>query len=414
MKRRVIVIGGGPAGMMAAIAAAENGCSALLIEANEKLGKKLYITGKGRCNLTNGCEREEFFKNIPRNPRFLMSGFSRLDNHALMQRFEDWGVPLVVERGERVFPASGKASDITRALSQQLVALGVEVRVNTRCTGLNIENGAVCAVRTGRGTFPCDAAIIATGGVSYPLTGSTGDGYSFAEEAGHQVIPPRGSLVPLETEDEWKRPLQGLSLKNVELCARKGKKLLYRERGEMMFTHFGITGPLVLSLSAHLPEDLDGVEVWIDLKPALTEEQVAARLLREIEGAQRRRLSTILCELMPRSFAEVFGSIAGMDGATEGHQITREQRAALARIVKHVPLRVSGPRPVAEAVVTRGGVDVRGVEPATMRSKMVKGLHFAGEVLDVDAYTGGFNLQIAFTTGYAAGVAAARTEEETP
>lgn len=394
--------------MMAAISAAEAGARVTLLDGNEKTGKKLYITGKGRCNLTNACDAEEFLRNVPRNPRFLMSCFSAFDNRALMDYVERMGVPLKVERGERVFPQSEKASDISRALNRRMEELGV--RVKLRCPVLSVQAG-MC-VRTQQEEISCDAVIIATGGCSYPVTGSTGDGYRFARELGHTVTAPRASLVPLETREDWPRTLQGLTLKNVELSAKAGKKTIFSEQGEMLFTHFGVTGPLTLSLSAHLPEDLTSVRAFIDMKPALTVEQLDARLLRDFEQAQRKQLSTVLPGLVPGSMGPMLAQLCGIDPATPVHQITRVQRATLCATLKAMLFTLRAARPIQEAVVTRGGVDVREVSPKTMESKLVGGLYFAGEVLDVDAYTGGFNLQIAFSTGRAAGLAAATREAE--
>jgi predicted Rossmann fold flavoprotein len=335
-----------------------------------------------------------------------------MDSRALMRYVEGLGVPLVVERGNRVFPQSGKASDVTRAFQRRLLEVGAVTRIGDACRGLIVEEGVVRGVHCASGDVPGDAVIVATGGRSYPMTGSTGDGYLFAEQAGHAVNPPRASLVPLETAEDWPKRLTGLSLRNVELCAAQGKKRIFCERGEMLFTHFGVSGPLVLSLSAHLPEDAAACDVWIDLKPALTEEQLDARLLREIEEAKRKQLATVLGTLMPHRLAEEFSAIAGVDASLPAGQLNKAQRLTIVQTLKHVPLAISGTRPIDEAVITRGGVDVRGVNPKTMESKLVKGLYFAGEVLDVDGYTGGFNLQIAFMTGYAAGMAAGAAEGE--
>jgi len=393
MNAVVTVIGGGPAGMAAALFAARAGAKVTLLERNEKLGRKLYITGKGRCNVTNTAENP--MEHIPRNPRFLHAAFAFLSASALRALLESGGCPTKVERGGRVFPLSDKSSDVTRALEHMLREAGVEVRLNSRVPSLLplLEKGAV---------------VVATGGASYPITGSTGDGYAFAREIGHTVHPPRPSLIPLVTRDDWPRSLQGLSLKNVRLSASAGKKARFDELGEMLFTHFGISGPLVLSMSSHiLDDDLSALDVRLDMKPGLTLEQLEKRIQRDLDEDPRKRLVSLLPRLVPASLAEQVPALCGLNPDKPAGQLTRQERRRLAEGLKAIPLPVAGYRPLTEAIVTRGGVDVKEVDPKTMRSKLHPGLYFAGELLDVDAHTGGYNLQIAFSTGALAGRSAA-------
>ena len=400
----VVVIGGGPAGMIAAAEAAGAGAQTILLEQNEKLGKKLYITGKGRCNVTNACERDGFFAAVVKNPRFLYSAFAAFDNRDLMALLERLGVPLKTERGGRVFPVSDKSSDILRAMERHVRASGVQVRLHTRAIGLRIEDGAVCAVRTENGEIPCEAAIIATGGCSYPQTGSTGDGYRFAAEAGHAVEPPRGALVPLVTEETWPAALAGLTLKNVTLSAyREQKRLFQSEPGEMLFTHFGVSGPLVLTLSSLIAEEPAGVRLAIDLKPGLTQEQLDARLLRDLDANRQKQLAGALHALLPERLLLAVLEQAGVDAQKRVSELKRGERMAVRDTLKALPLTVRCARPIEEAVVTRGGVSVREVRSRDLASKRIRGLYFAGEVLDVDAVTGGYNLQIAWSTGALAG-----------
>ena len=412
----ILVIGGGAAGMAASIFAARSGASVTLLEKNEKLGKKVYITGKGRCNLTNDCDRDTFLGQVPRNPRFLYAALSFFPPQAMMSLLEEAGCPVTVQRGRRVFPASEKASDVTRALSSLMRAAGVRVRLNTAVRSLETNDGRVSAVRTEAGErIPADAVIVCTGGLSYPSTGSTGDGYRFAAEAGHTVLPASPVLVGLETAESWPRSLQGLSLKNVTLSLVRGKKVLYEELGEMLFTHFGVSGPLVLEASCHLPEDLSGVSLRVDLKPGLTPEQLDARLLRDFAASGRKELRTELNTLLPASLAACFPRLCSLPEGLHCSQVTAEQRRRLGERLKALPMTILRPRPIAEAVVTRGGVSVREVDPAAMRSRLWPNLYFAGEVLDVDAHTGGYNLQIAWATGALAGRSAAESlpREET-
>ena len=410
MSKRVVVIGGGAAGMMAAISAAESGAQVTLLEPNERLGKKLNITGKGRCNVTNNCSMEDLMANIPCNGKFLYSAFSRFNSQDTMAFFEKLGVPLKTERGNRVFPQSDSAFDISDALKHQMNRLRV-VWAHERALSIETGDGAVCAVVGEKKRHEADAVILATGGVSYPGTGSTGDGYRMAGELGHTIVEPRGSLVPLESDDASCGKMQGLALKNVELTALNRKnKAVFREFGEMLFTHFGVSGPLVLSASAHLRHwEREQYRLVIDLKPALDEQKLESRILRDLAEQSNRDLEKIVAGLVPHSMVPVVLDKLGISGELKAHSVTREQRRELIALLKHFPVSVTGPRPVREAIVTSGGIKVGEVQPATMESKKVSGLYFAGEILDVDAYTGGFNLQIAWATGRQAGISAAES-----
>ena len=404
----IAVIGGGAAGMMAAIAAAQAGAEVTLFDGNEKLGKKIYITGKGRCNVTNTARGDEFLKNVVHNPRFLYSSFAEFDNDALMQLIEEAGTPLKTERGGRVFPVSDKASDITRALERLMNKHKVRVCLKSRVRHIIPADGGF-DLDFGRETRHFDRVVCACGGVSYPTTGSDGGGFALVRELGHDVTPLRPSLIPVLTREQWCRDLQGLSLKNVQLTAKKGKKTLYTELGEMLFTHFGISGPLVLSMSCYIvDEDLDKIEITIDMKPGLTREQLERRLLRDFEEKPRAQLGTVLDGLLPRAMTPIAAQLAQVDETTPVSQVTREMRERLVGTLKGLPVHASGFRPVSEAIVTRGGVKINQVDPRTMQSKVCPGLYLAGEMLDVDAFTGGFNLQIAFTTGHCAGASAAQ------
>ncbi len=405
----MLVIGGGAAGMLAAIGAGRAGARVTLLERNEKLGKKVYITGKGRCNVTNACEPDAFQRSVVRNPRFLYSALAALPPAALMEMLEKLGCPVMVERGNRVFPRGEKASDVTRAFERELGRLGVKVRLSTRARSLTVENGRCAGVRTEDGEkLMADAVILCTGGQSYPSTGSTGDGWRWLGETGHTVLPPMPSLIPMECGELWTRDLQGLSLKNVRLTLTHGKRTLFTDLGEMLFTHFGVSGPLVLSASAYMAGlDPKEVALLLDLKPGLTERQLDARLLRELDAAGRKRLQTLLCGLYPSRLAEVMPALCGVDGMKQAGEITREERCRLVVGGKGLRLPVTGTRPLAEAVVTRGGLSVRELNPATMESRRLPGLYVAGELVDVDALTGGFNLHIAFATGLLAGASAA-------
>ena len=405
----ILILGGGAAGLMAAVTAAENGATVTVLERNEKLGRKLYITGKGRCNCTNVCAPDAFRQNVVRNPRFLYSALEALPPEALLEKLAAWGCPTVVERGNRAFPASQKASDVTRAFERRLAALGGRVQLNARVASLTVEEGRVCGVTLASGEkIPADAVIVCTGGVSYPATGSTGDGYALLDACGHKIVPPRPALVPLMSAEPWVRALQGLSLKNVRLTLMRGKKRLFTELGEMVFTHFGYSGPLVLSASSYLAgEMLSECTLLLDLKPGLTEQQLSDRILRDVGEAGKKRVQTLLRGLFPERLAETMATLCGIDPLKPANALRREERETLTRMTKALPLPVSGTEPIAAAVVTAGGADVRDFNPATLESKRIRGLYAAGEVLDVDALTGGFNLHIAFATGYCAGRAAA-------
>jgi len=396
--------------MMAAIAAAEAGASVCLLEGNERLGKKLNITGKGRCNLTNQCDQDEFLRNIPCNGRFLYSAYSRFSSADVMAFFEELGVPLKVERGNRVFPVSDRAFDVSGALEKRIKRLGVRV-VRDRAEALLISGGNLRGVRGGRGDYEAERVIAATGGVSYPLTGSTGDGYRLAKQAGHTVIEPRGSLVPLCAAGTLCAGAQGLSLRNAALRVYENGKKIYQDFGEMLFTHFGVSGPMVLSASAHMRQfDKKQYRLEIDLKPALDEPALDKRLVSDFGKRANSDFSNALDELLPRKLIGPFVELTGIDPHQKVHDLTREQRRRVLTLLKALPVEITGPRPVAEAIVTSGGVCVREVDPSTMESKRLAGLYFAGEVLDVDAYTGGFNLQIAWSTGHLAGVSAASVD----
>ena len=412
MQNRIIVIGGGAAGLMAAIYASRAGAEVVLLEKNEKLGKKVYITGKGRCNVTNASEREEFLRHVFRNPRFLYASLAELDNEGLMRLIESEGVPLKTERGNRVFPVSDHSSDIILALKRAMEKGNVDVRLNAGAESLLIQDGRIAGVKLETGeSISANAVIIATGGVSYPSTGSTGDGYRFAEAAGHTIETPRASLVPIETRESWPANLMGLTLKNVRLTAYatvKGKeKVLYSEMGEMLFTHFGISGPLVLTLSCLMPENPESVRLEIDLKPALDEAALDARLVRDFRELSRKQLVAAMDGLVPHNLGLQLLLLAHLSATAPINGVTVEQRKSLVRLLKAVPLTPKRLRGFDEAIITRGGVNVKEVNPKTVESKCVSGLYFAGEVLDLDAATGGYNLQIAFSTGALAGKSAA-------
>ena len=412
MQKKIIVIGGGPGGMMAAIYAARAGAQVTLLEQNEKLGKKLYITGKGRCNVTNAAEREEFLQHVFRNPRFLYAAFAELDNTGLMRLIENEGVPLKTERGNRVFPVSDHSSDIILALKRAMEKADVEICLNTRVKSLQTEETRISGVQLESGeVLSADAVILATGGMSYPSTGSTGDGYRFAEDAGHTIETPKPSLVPIETRESWPANLMGLTLKNVRLTAFatvKGKeKVLYSEMGEMLFTHFGISGPLVLTLSCLMPENPEEVRLEIDLKPALDESTLDARLVRDFRELSRKQLAAAMDGLVPHNLGIQLLLLAHLPATLPINSVTAEQRKSLVKLLKAVPLTPKRLRGFDEAIITRGGVNVKEVNPKTMESKRIQGLYFAGELLDLDAATGGYNLQIAFSTGALAGQSAA-------
>ena len=397
----VIVIGGGPAGMYAAITAAQNNCKVLLLERNDRLGKKLLITGKGRCNVTNNCDEQEILKNIPRNGRFLYSAMAAQPPASVMDFFEKNGCELKTERGNRVFPQSDKAVSVLECLQSRMRRLGVTVQT-TRVSEIMTGAGGVCGVKAGTQVFQGRNVILATGGLSYPTTGSTGDGFRMAQALGHTVTATEGSLVPLETAGEDCQQMQGLSLRNVavKLLNAKGK-VLYKDFGELLFTHFGISGPTVLSASAHLKGD--GCRLVIDLKPALEENKLDERILRDLSMYQNRSMENALTDLLPRSMIPVVLRRLEIDPNMQANSLKKQQRRALVELLKGFSVEVTGKRPVAEAIITSGGIKVSEIDPKTMESKIVPGLYFAGEIIDCDAYTGGFNLQIAWATAYAAG-----------
>ena len=416
MNKKIVVIGGGAAGMMAALSAAEQGAQVTLLEPNERLGKKLNITGKGRCNVTNNTDIEGLLANIPCNGKFLYSAFNRFNSADTMNFFEKLGVQLKTERGNRVFPVSDSAFDISAALERRLKALKVQV-LRDRASALKIEDGAVCGVVGERGRYSAQAVVLATGGVSYPATGSTGDGHRMAAEAGHTVTPLQGSLVPLQGIIAAGIPcvrLQGLSLRNVSLTVFENDKKIYTDFGELLFTHFGLSGPVILSASAHMARGEDGYTVRIDLKPALDEKTLDARILRDFSAAQNRDFENSLSALLPRSMIPVVIARSGIDPLQKVNSITKQQRRALLETIKCFSVPIACKAPVEDAIVTSGGVKVSEVNAKTMESKRVQGLYFAGELLDVDAYTGGFNLQIAWATGRLAGLSAAAKEFSSP
>lgn len=402
----IIVVGGGAAGMMAAIAAAKQGHCVTLLEKNEKLGKKIYITGKGRCNVTNACEMDKLFENMVSNPKFLYSAFYDYTNVQVMDLLKEAGCPLKIERGERVFPVSDHASDIIAALERTLKKKGVKVQLGTTVKNIFAKNGCVTGVELERNQrMDADAVVIATGGLSYPSTGATGDGYRMAEALGHTVKECTPALVPMEIGEEWCKELQGLSLKNVTLTMRCGNKQVYHGFGEMLFTHFGISGPLVLSASSYYGKckDKSQISVGIDLKPALSEEQLDRRILREFEQNPNKQFKNVVGSLYPSKLIPVMIALSGIEGEKKIHEITKEERKRLLTATKQLTMQVKGLRDFNEAIITQGGIHVKEVNPSTMESKLVSGLYFAGEILDLDGLTGGFNLQIAWSTGHLAG-----------
>lgn len=405
---RVLVVGGGPAGMMAAIQAAKQGNAVTLLEQNEKLGKKLFITGKGRCNVTNDCDVTELFDSVVSNKKFLYSAFYSFSNQDVKDFFEEQGLRLKVERGRRVFPASDKSSDVIKALGNALKKLEVKIRLRTRVDKVLTENDIVCGVRLSDGEcLNADKVILATGGVSYKSTGSDGSGLVMAEKLGHQVTKLRPGLVGMCTKEAWVRDMQGLTLKNVAVSIGKkqGKKPLYEDFGELLFTHYGVSGPLILSASSRLGDELEKEDLYIkiDLKPALSKEQLDSRILRDFEERKNADLSNAMVHLLPKSMIPVMLHVCGLDPAKKVNEVTRGEREQLVKGMKEFPLTINGLRDIQEAIITRGGVTVKEVDPSTMESKIVKNLYLAGEMLDLDALTGGYNLQIAWSTGYLAG-----------
>ena len=404
-----IVIGGGPAGMMAAITAAKAGQNVILLDKNDRLGKKLLITGKGRCNVTNDCTAQEVLNNTPRNGKFLYSVMSAFPPEKAMAFFRENGCALKTERGQRVFPESDKSQSVLDALQRQLRQQKVTVPAQ-KAEEILLEEGKVVGVKTDQGDLRCNWVILATGGASYPATGSTGDGYRMAKQLGHTIVEPRGSLVPLETAGEDCQRMQGLALRNVavKLLNPKGKAV-YQDFGEMLFTHFGVSGPTVLSASAHIGKG-EGWKLRIDLKPALEEKKLDDRILRDLEMYQNRSMENALTDLLPRSMIPVILDRIGVEHSLQANSLTKQKRRALLENLKAFDVEIIRKRPVSEAIITSGGVKTGEIDPKTMESKKVPGLYFAGEIIDCDAYTGGFNLQIAWATGYAAGTAVSETD----
>lgn len=403
----VIVVGGGAAGMMAAVFAARNGQNVQLLEKNEKLGKKLFITGKGRCNITNAADIEDLFTAVTSNPKFLYSGFYSFTNQQVIDFFEELGVKTKIERGERVFPVSDHSSDVIAAFSRELKSLEVAVSLHTEVRELLCEQDKVCGVLLTNGKkMKADAVIVATGGISYPSTGSTGDGYRFAKETGHRVTELLPSLVPMEVRQWYAKELQGLSLRNIEIRITDGKKKLYEEFGEMLFTHYGVTGPVILSASSVVGKTLRKKELTlhIDLKPALSEEQLDKRILREFDANHNKQYKNSIDSLFPAKLKPVMIELSEIEPEKKVNEITKEERQRLVHLIKDFTMTLTGLRSYNEAIITKGGVSVKEIDPGTMESKKMKGLYFAGEVLDLDAMTGGYNLQIAWSTGYLAGI----------
>lgn len=407
---KVIVVGGGPAGMFAAYFAAKNGHEVTLFEQNEKLGKKLYITGKGRCNITNASDMEDLFDNVCSNPKFLYSAFYSYTNDQVVDFFESHGLRTKVERGNRVFPVSDHSSDVIATLSKALKEVGVEVKLHTKVLKLLSEDDRIQGVVLENGkTFFADAVILATGGISYPSTGSTGDGYRFAESLNHKIIEPTPSLVPFEVQESWVTEMQGLALKNVAITIKRDEKTVYSDFGEMLFTHFGVSGPMILSASASMKpaffrDFTHELKLFIDLKPALDREQLDKRVLKDFEEAKNKQYKNSIQKLLPSKMIPVIIQLSGIDPDKQVNEITKEERMRLVDLLKNLPMTIIGLRGWNEAIITKGGVSVKNVNPSTMESKVVKGLYFAGELLDLDAMTGGYNLQIAWSTGYLAGI----------
>ena len=428
MMSKVIVVGGGPAGMFAAYFAAKNGHSVTLLEQNEKLGKKLYITGKGRCNITNASDMEDLFNNVCSNPKFLYSAFYSYTNDQVVQFFENYGLRTKVERGNRVFPVSDHSSDVIATLTKALKDAGVEVKLHTKVTKILSEeyldeNGQIVVADKKSGTLKqtvtgivledgkivnTDALVLATGGVSYPSTGATGDGYRFAEKLHHKIIEPTPSLVPFEVQEAWVTEMQGLALKNVAIRIEREGKKVYDDFGEMLFTHFGVSGPMILSASASIKpayfRDFEhDLKLYIDLKPALDKEQLDKRILKDFEEAKNKQYKNSIQKLLPSKMIPIIINLSGIDPDKKVNEITKEERMKLVELLKGLPITIIGLRGWNEAIITKGGVSVKNVNPSTMESKLVNGLYFAGELLDLDAMTGGYNLQIAWSTGYLAG-----------
>ena len=410
---KIIVVGGGAAGMLAAYSAASYGAEVLLLEKMNGVGKKIRITGKGRCNITNNADIKGCIANIPGNGAFLHSAFYQFFNEDIIRLLEEFGVETKVERGGRVFPVSDQAIDVVNALQRMVIAMGGRIQTDTKVKSLVVEDGAVKGVRLDSGDIlDADAVIVTTGGASYPGTGSSGDGYRMAKDVGHMIVPLTPSLVPLEIEEDWIQDLQGLSLRNVSVVAYADDTKIDSDFGEMLFTHFGVSGPIVLSMSRKIAlclEEKQDVVLSLDLKPALSEEQLDRRVQRDFEKYLRKQVKNALNDLLPQKLIPVVIDLAYLDEEKPIHQVTKEERLRLVHTIKHIEMTVTKTRPMAEAIVTAGGVSTKEVNPKTMASRIVNGLYFAGEVLDIDGYTGGFNLQAAFSTGYSAGKAAAES-----
>lgn len=404
---KVVVIGGGAAGMLAAGTAASRGKDVILLEKNEKLGKKIYITGKGRCNITNTGDVEELLNNVTDNKNFLYSAFYSFSNEDIIQLLHTYGTPIKVERGNRVFPISDKSSDVIKALTKYMESHHVDIRFNSEVIDILIDQGTVTGVKLKDQTIIyCNHVIIATGGLSYPTTGSTGDGYRFAKEAGHHITPLKPALVPLETEEDWTRELQGLALKNVRLTAFHNSREIYSDLGEMLFTHFGISGPIVLSMSNYINKYLNKgkILVTLDMKPGLDDEKLDRRIQNDFEKYSRKQFKNALDDLLPSKMIPQIINLSGISPDKNVHQITKDERKKLIYLLKHLEMHILRTRPIKEAIVTSGGIQIKEINPSSMESKLIKGLFFAGEVIDVSALTGGYNLQIAFSTGYLAGM----------
>lgn len=403
---KVLVIGGGPAGCFAAYFAAKNGHDVILLEQNEKLGKKLYITGKGRCNITNSSDMENLFHNVCSNRKFLYSAFYSYTNDQVIDFFESHGLPTKIERGNRVFPLSDRSSDVIQTLSKALKEAGVEICLHTKVMDILVDGEKVSGVILKDGKrLMADSVIVATGGVSYPSTGATGDGYRFAKDLNHKVVPVSPSLVPFETKEEWPKELQGLALKNVSLQVERNGKIIYDDFGEMLFTHFGVSGPMILSASAAIKPEYfkEQLPIYIDLKPALSMDELDKRILRDFEEVMNKQFKNSLGKLLPTKMIPIVIELSGIDPDKKVNEISKEERKSLVMLLKHMPLTVTGLRGWNEAIITKGGVSVKDINPSTMESKVVNHLYFCGEVLDLDAMTGGYNLQIAWSTGYLAG-----------
>ncbi len=402
---KVVVIGGGASGMLSAYASATKGNQVILIEKNEKLGKKIYITGKGRCNVTNNLPVSEFFNNVVTNPKFVYSAINNFSAQDLMSFLSINGLKLKVERGNRVFPESDKASDVTKTIEKALISNKVDILLNTEVKEIIFENNCVVGVQTSNGNIDCDSVIVCTGGASYPLTGSTGDGYNFAKSAGHTVVPIKPALVGIELKGADFLNLQGLSLKNIAIKVVSNSKTVYNDFGEMLFTHFGISGPIILSCSSVINRcNFADLDLFIDLKPALDLSVLDARLVREFKENNTKSIQNVIRALVPKNMVEIVLRRSGVSQNKNCSQITLEERNRICKTLKNFAFKIKGLRPIEEAIVTAGGVSVKEINPKTMESKLVKNLFFAGEVLDIDAFTGGFNLQLAFSTGYIAGL----------